>query len=102
VILWNGQRILRQAVSEIMDAAPPPAIVEEVRRLAARVEGVLAVEKCRVRKSGLYLVLDIQVVVLGGMSVRQGHDIVHRVKDLLVQSPLRINDVTVHIEPDQP
>jgi divalent metal cation (Fe/Co/Zn/Cd) transporter len=61
---------------------------------------VQTIEKCRVRKSGPYLTLDIHVVVDGGMSVRESHRIAHEVKDHLLESAHRINDVTVHIEPD--
>ena len=42
---------------------------------------------------------DIHVVVDGELSVRRGHDIAHEVKDRLLTSPHRINDVTVHVEP---
>ena len=99
VIVWNGLRLLRAALDEIMDAAVSPAIVDEVRRLAADVEGVLAIEKCRIRKSGLHLALDIHVVVDGNLSVRRGHEIAHLVKNRLLESQHRINDVIVHVEP---
>lgn len=102
VIAWNGLRLLRAALDEVMDAAVSPEVVAGVRKLAADVEGVLLIEKCRIRKSGLHLALDIHVVVDGGVSVRRGHDIAHQVKDRLLQSQHRINDVTVHIEPDRP
>jgi divalent metal cation (Fe/Co/Zn/Cd) transporter len=84
-----------------MDAAVSPEIVREVRKLAASVEGVLEIEKCRVRKSGLHLALDIHVVVDGHISVRRGHAIAHEVEATLRASQHRINDVTVHIEPDR-
>jgi divalent metal cation (Fe/Co/Zn/Cd) transporter len=60
---------------------------------------VVAIDKCRIRKIGLHLALDIHVVVDGELSVRHGHEIAHEVKDRLLASPFRINDVTVHIEP---
>src|SRR5688572_26060481 len=101
VIVWNGLRLLRGALDELMDAAVSPEIVAAVRQIAAGVEGVAEVEKCRVRKAGLHLALDIHVVVDGGLSVRRGHDIAHVVKDRLLASQHRINDVIVHIEPDQ-
>ena len=101
VIAWNGLRLLRAALDEVMDAAVSPEVVAGVRKLAGDVEGVIAIEKCRIRKSGLHLALDIHVVVDGGVSVRRGHDIAHQVKDRLLQSQHRINDVTVHIEPDK-
>jgi len=52
-----------------------------------------------VRKSGLSHFVDIHVVVNPHLTVRQGHDIAHAVKDALLHSPLRITDVSVHIEP---
>lgn len=100
IITWNGLRLLRVSLDEVMDAAVSPEVVAGVRKLAADVDGVIGVEKCRIRKSGLHLALDIHVVVDGGLSVRRGHGIAHQVKDRLLQSQHRINDVTVHIEPD--
>ena len=61
----------------------------------------MAIDKCRVRKVGLHLALDIHVVVAGDLTVRRGHEIAHAVKDCLLESAHRINDVTVHIEPDE-
>jgi divalent metal cation (Fe/Co/Zn/Cd) transporter len=52
------------------------------------------------RRSGLSLLVDIQVRVNGDLSVREGHDIAHGVKDALLASAKHsIDDVTVHIEP---
>lgn len=102
VIAWNGFRLLRAAMDEIMDATVAPDRVAAVRQLAAGVDGVMDIEKCRVRKIGLHLALDIHVVVDGDLSVRRGHEIAHRVKDQLLASQHRINDVTVHIEPARP
>jgi cation diffusion facilitator family transporter len=99
VIVWNGLRLLRVALDEVMDASVSPKVAELVKAIAAEVEGVAGIEKCRVRKSGLHLSMDIHVLVDGDMSVRRSHAIAHQVKDRLLASPHRINDVTVHIEP---
>ena len=99
VISWNGLRLLRSALDELMDASVSPEVVAQVRELAATVEGVAGIDKCRIRKSGLHLALDIHVVVDGALTVRRGHEIAHLVKDRLLASQHRINDVTVHIEP---
>ncbi|MFM1768875.1 MAG: hypothetical protein RJA22_1404 [Verrucomicrobiota bacterium] len=102
VIAWNGLRLLRVALNELMDASVSPEVVAAVRTLAGNVPGVVAIDKCRIRKSGLHLALDIHVVVDGDLPVRRGHDIAHQVKDRLLESPHRINDVVVHIEPAAP
>jgi cation diffusion facilitator family transporter len=99
VIAFNGVRLLRDSWREIMDIAPPEAIIEEIRSIAGRVEGVTAIDLLRVRKSGLGLWVDIHVEVPGDMSVRDGHSIAHRVKDALLASNHRVMDALVHIEP---
>jgi cation diffusion facilitator family transporter len=102
IIAWNGVRLLRETLDEMMDASVSPETVAALRKLAGEVEGVVAIEKCRVRKLGLHLALDIHVVVDGDLSVRRGHAIAHDVVKTLRASPHKVNDVTVHIEPALP
>ena len=99
VIAFNGANIFRRALNEVMDIAVPAKLENAVRAIAARVPGVASLDKCRVRKSGLSYLVDIQIRVAGDMSVRQGHGIAHAVKDTLLASRLRVSDVTVHVEP---
>jgi cation diffusion facilitator family transporter len=99
VILWNGVGFFRRAVHDVMDSAAPAGVEERVRTLARTVDGVLGIDKLRVRKSGLSHLVDIHVEVDGDLSVRAGHDIAGAVKHRLLQSPLHITDVLVHIEP---
>jgi cation diffusion facilitator family transporter len=100
VIAYNGFGIFRKALNEVMDIAVPDERVGEIRALAASVPGVAGLDKCRVRKSGLSYLVDIHVRVPGTMSVREGHEIAHAVKDTLLSSGLRVTDVAVHVEPD--
>jgi cation diffusion facilitator family transporter len=99
VIAINGLILLRFAVREIMDETVPALTQERIRLVAGGVRGVQAIEKVRVRKSGVGLYMDIHVQVDAEMTVRESHAIGHRVKDALLQSNLRIEDVVVHIEP---
>lgn len=99
LIGWNGVHLLVPALHEIMDIAPPKHLEEQVRTVAAAVPGVIAIDKCRLRKMGLDLFVDIHVEVDGELSVREGHQIAHRVKDALRDANPAIVDVLVHIEP---
>ena len=99
VIAANGVAMSSQALRDVMDTAVPEAFENEVRSLALDVAGVRALDKCRVRKSGLSYLVDIHVRVDGDLTVRQGHEIAHAVKDALLASVLRVSDVSVHIEP---
>ncbi|GAC1446652.1 MAG: cation diffusion facilitator family transporter [Pyrinomonadaceae bacterium] len=99
IISYNGVRLLKDAINEVLDVAPSPEYEGKIRVIARNVEGVIDVEKCRIRKSGLHHLIDIHVVVDGEMSVRRGHQIAHQVKDALLDSEHRVVDVLVHIEP---
>jgi cation diffusion facilitator family transporter len=100
VILFNGFRLLRPALDEVLDAAAPSEVEKQIRSIATDIEGVVEIEKCRIRKSGLGFLMDIHVVVNGDLSVREGHQIAHVAKERLLESLLPISDVIIHIEPD--
>ncbi len=99
VIAFNGAKLFRRALDEMMDKAPPPEVEAKIRRIAEGIRDVAATEKCRVRRSGLSLFVDIHVEVDGNLTVRRGHEIAHDVKKALLDAGLSIIDVTVHIEP---
>ncbi len=100
IIAFNGFGMFTRALGDVMDTAAPLNSENEVRALALAVSGVHALDKVRMRKSGLSHLVDIQVRVDGNLTVREGHDIAHAVKDaLLASASHRISDVTVHIEP---
>ncbi len=99
VIVWSGLSLLRMAVRELLDAAPAKAFEEKVRALALGVDGVEALDKCRIRKSGTRYFVELHVEVDGGATVREGHDIGGRVRSALRASPLRIADAFIHVEP---
>ncbi len=100
VIIYNGITLLMPSLDEIMDASVSLEINETIREKSQSVDGVIEVEKCRVRKSGLNLLVDIHIIVNANITVKFGHDIAHKVKNKLLDSPLQIADVTVHVEPD--
>jgi cation diffusion facilitator family transporter len=99
VIIYNAIGILRPALGEIMDAAPPDEITQQVRDIAGSVAHVEFVEKAFVRKMGLDYYVDLHIQVDPQMTVQRGHEIAHHVKDALLRSDMNIKDVLIHIEP---
>jgi cation diffusion facilitator family transporter len=99
VIAWNGWRLLRPALDELMDTAPNPEVVGQVRRIAEAAPGVARVEKCLVRKVGYDYFVDMHVEVDPQMTVQRSHEIAHDVKDKIRGQIPAVRDVLVHIEP---
>jgi cation diffusion facilitator family transporter len=100
VIAWNGLILLRPAMREAMDTAPPKTLEDEVRTIAQGVSGVRALDQCRIRKMGLDFYVDLHVGVDPALSVREGHRIAHAVRKAVRDAKAEIADVLVHIEPE--
>jgi len=99
VITFNGVRLCRASLTDVLDVTAPRDICDRVKKIAESVPGVGGIDLLRVRQSGLALWVDIHVEVDGDMSVREGHEIAHLVKGGLLHSDLRILDALVHVEP---
>lgn len=102
VIAFNGLFVLRRALSEVMDVAATNDEHRQIRELAVAVPGVLGVDKCRVRRSGLALLVEIQIEVEPSLTVFAGHALAHEVQDALVAADMAISHVAVHVEPARP
>ncbi|HEY1787620.1 MAG TPA: cation diffusion facilitator family transporter [Verrucomicrobiae bacterium] len=99
IIGWSGWRLLRPALNELMDHAPDPEIIGQIRQIASSTEGVASVEKCFVRKAGHQLFVEMHVEVDPQMTVLRSHEIAHAVKDKVRDLMPSVGDVLVHIEP---
>ena len=101
VILYNAWNQLRPAVLELADIAPDPEIRTRVREVAARVPGDLGLDKCLARKMGFNFYVDLHIIVDGGLPVREGHHIAHRVEDAVLRELPQVSEVLVHVEPEE-
>ena len=99
VIAWNGWRLLRPALNELMDQAPDREVVDQIRQIAGTTPGVDLVEKCLARKAGHLYFVEMHVEVDPQMTVQRSHDIAHEVKDKIRAQIPAVCDVLVHIEP---
>jgi len=98
-ILYNAYQILRPALGEVMDEHMYDDMIDNIRKEAEKVPGVKETEKCLVRKAGMTFHVDLHVAVNAGITVKEGHNIAHRVKDRLLSEFPEIADVLIHIEP---
>jgi cation diffusion facilitator family transporter len=100
IIIYNAYLIFRPALGEILDEHLYDEQVAQIRTIAATVPGVIDTEKCFMRKSGMTFLVDLHLIVDGNISVTEGHDIAHRLKDKVMQEIPEIADVLIHVEPD--
>lgn len=100
VLAFNAWHLMRPALAELTDAAPDEALVKEIREVAFSIAGVKGTHRCWVRKLGLDYFVDLDILVDGGLSVREGHDLAHRVHDAVTERMPFVRKVMVHVEPE--
>ena len=99
IIMINAYRIARPAIGELLDEELDPTLTSEIRTLAEKVDKVMAIEKIKVRKMGVFKVADMHVWVDRRLTVEEGHKIAHKVKDVIQEQYPLFADVMIHIEP---
>ena len=100
-IFYNSFLIFRPALGEIMDEHVYDDLIQEIREVALKVDGIINTEKCFIRKAGMQYHVDLHAVVDAELSVKAGHDIAHKLKDLLREEIPQIGHVLIHIEPHE-
>lgn len=100
-ILYNSYLIFRPALGEIMDEHFYDDLIIEIREKSIEIQGVLGTEKCFVRKAGMFYHVDLHAIVNGKISVKEGHNIAHKLKDYLKNEIPNLGHVLIHIEPNE-
>ena len=100
-ILYNSYLIFRPALGEIMDEHLYDDLLQEIREESIKVKGVVGTEKCFIRKAGMKYHVDLHAIVDGEISVKEGHDLAHNLKDYLRNEIPNLGHVLIHIEPDK-
>jgi cation diffusion facilitator family transporter len=99
VILWVGSRLGKRTLDALLDVAPE-GLQETIARAVASMDGVLDVDRIRVRRAGNRHFVDATVSVARTASLEQ----VHALSDAIEKRIGEIvpSDVMVHAEPRAP
>ena len=96
IVIWVSLRLGRKAIADLLDAVPHD--LQDSVKTAAKVEGVLAVRKVRVRRSGPEIFADVILTVSPNLGVERAHDVADA-SEAAVRQELPNADVIIHTEP---
>jgi len=98
-ILKNAVEIFLEANTELMDGLNSHGQYKELFAAIAKVPAAGNPHRARLRRIGSMLIVDLDIEVEPGMSVRDAHKIAVDVEESIKESIPDIYDVIVHIEP---
>jgi cation diffusion facilitator family transporter len=99
VIVWVGSRLGKRTLDALLDAVPE-GLQEEITNAVRKMDGVLSVDRVRLRRAGNSYFVDVTVGVPRAASLEQ----VHAWSDAIEERIGEIvpSDVVVHAEPKAP
>lgn len=89
---------IRSNFGVLMDESPPD-VVAAVADAAATDPAVRRVDLARVHPLGSYYIVDLEIAVDADLSLREGHEIAHRVEDRVRTGVPHVREVRVHVNP---
>lgn len=89
----------KQVGSRLMDAVDPE-LVATAEETAARVAGVAAIHRLRMRWIGHDLHTELSASVASDLTVGQAHQVAHHIEHELMHALPRLTEVVVHTEPE--
>jgi len=87
--------------SKIMDEHLYDDVIEDIRKVSLTIEGIIDTEKCLIRKAGMKYHVDLHAIVDAHISVKEGHEIGHKLKDTLKLNMPQLGHILIHIEPNE-
>jgi len=99
-IFYNSYLIFRPALGEIMDEHLYDDLIAQIRLISLQVEGIIDTEKCFIRKAGMQYHVDLHAIVDSNSTVKEGHDLAHKLKDTLREQIPELGHVLIHVEPN--
>ncbi len=100
MIVKIGIELGYQSMQELVDKGLDPETVKKVREQILAHEDVRHLHMLRSRKMGHKALVDVHIEVAPKLSVSEGHHISEAVEKTLIDKFEDINDVTVHIDPE--
>ena len=100
MIIYIGWELSHHSIQELVDTALEPDTVDAIKEHILNVDGVLECHMLRTRRMSHNALVDVHILVDSKLSVSEGHQISEAVEYSLITNFDDINDVTVHIDPE--
>jgi cation diffusion facilitator family transporter len=98
-VLWVAFNIFREASLQLMDGVKDCAIYDRIFKAIESVKGAYHPHRVRARNIGHKIMIAIDLEVDGNLSLRQAHEIAHKVEESIKSAIENVFDVAIHIEP---
>ena len=99
-LLYSAVKVGRNSVSVLMDQELSESDSQRIIELTMKNASVIGIHRLRTRSSGVHRFAEIELIMDGGMLMRESHTICHQVMDS-IRAEYPDLDITIHPEPPE-
>lgn len=92
----------KEALDTLMEKSVEPEMLTEFRALILTVPEVKRIDRLRARELGHYKLIDLRIGVDGRLTIQEGHDIIRKIKQTIMDAHPDVDEVLIHLNPWYP
>lgn len=99
IVIKVGYDLAKDAALIMMEKVLDQNEIYPYTKTTSNVDGILRIDEILARTHGSYIIIDIKISINPNLTVKQGHDIAHTLKNKLIANHTEVADVFVHVNP---
>lgn len=89
----------KEAMDTLMEKSVSPDRLAEFSALIETISEVKRIDRLRAREHGHYILVDLRVAVPGQLTIQEGHDILSKIKETIMDAHPDVDEVLIHLNP---
>lgn len=94
-----AHHIGKEALDTLMEKSVSKERLNEFTSLIESIQEVKRIDRLRAREHGHYVLVDLRVSIPGELTIQEGHDIVRKIKIIIMDNHRDVEEVLIHINP---
>lgn len=88
-----------EALDTLMEKSVSVERLESFTALILTIPEVKRIDRLRAREHGHYVLVDLRVGIPGELTVQEGHDIIRKIKNTIMETHHDVDEVLIHLNP---
>lgn len=89
----------KEALDTLMEKSVSVERLDNFTALILTIPEVKRIDRLRAREHGHYVLVDLRIAVKGELTVQEGHDIIRKIKTIIMETHQDVDEVLVHLNP---
>lgn len=98
-VLKLAYQMGKESIGVLMEENVPSEQLIQLESIVRSIPQVKRIDRIRAREHGHYIIVDVRVSVSNNLTIKEGHDISHLIKNSIKNEIQNVEEVLVHLNP---